>query len=249
MTYSRLASIFIGSFVAFSACTPSHKIVYPPAQFSYAEATFFEMNGIIDTDSAYNRIIAPYRSELAKKMDEPIGKASDTFTRNKPESSLGNLAAESLRDFASFLLKTHVDLGLVNLGGLRSDLLSGEVTVGHIFEVMPFENRLIILELDGELLAKLLNEIAQINGEPVSGVRFRIVENEAKDIIINGQPLQKDKTYRVATSDYLANGGGNMPTLWKAKRQETNYLIRDIIIEYVRNRRVVEPVVDGRIRS
>ncbi len=249
MTFSRLAFNFIGLFVAFSACNPTQKIAFPPAQFSHAEATFFEMNGIIDTDSTYYRIIAPYRSELAKKMDEPIGKATDTFTRNKPESSLGNLAAESLRDFASFLLKTHVDLGLVNLGGLRTDLLSGEVTVGHIFEVMPFENRLIILELDGDLMASLLNEIARINGEPMSGARFRIEDNQAKDIIVNGQPLQKDKTYRVATSDYLANGGGNMPSLWKAKRQETNYLIRDIIIEYVRNRRVVEPVIDGRIRS
>jgi 2',3'-cyclic-nucleotide 2'-phosphodiesterase (5'-nucleotidase family) len=248
MTFSGLTSLLIGSCIIFTTCSPTQKIQLPPAEFSHADATFFEMNGIIDTDSAYYRIIAPYRSTLAKKMNEPIGKAIDTFTRIKPESSLGNLAAESLRDFASFLLKTHVDLGLVNLGGLRTDLLGGTITIGNIFEVMPFENRLIILEMDGKMMANLLHEIAQINGEPISGARFRIESNQAKDIIINGQPLQDDKIYRIATSDYLANGGGNMPSLWKAKREETNYLIRDIIIEYVRNRRVVEPVIDGRIR-
>ncbi|TNE73307.1 hypothetical protein EP331_04820 [bacterium] len=250
MKANFLSFLLILGGVYFSACQPSKQALRTPVEFNRSSVLYLEMNDVIDSDSAFSALIKPYRDSLTVQMNETVGIASNDFTREKPESSLGNLVAESLREYASILMKTHVDLGLVNLGGLRTDLSKGNITVGELFEVMPFENRLIILELSGKEMKALFNEIAAIQGEPLSGARIRIVNNEARDIIINGQPLKDEQTYTVATSDYLANGGGNMPSLWKTSiRTETNYLIREIIIAYVKNRREVAPVIDGRVRS
>ena len=75
------------------------------------------------------------------------------------------------------------------------------------------------------------------------------MSDKAEDIVVSGQPIEKNKIYTIATNDYLVNGGGFIPELWKIqKKEETNILIREIILEYVRNRRVLEARLDGRVR-
>jgi len=207
------------------------------------------MGESIGVDSAIWRIIKPFQDSLNKTMNVKVGLAKTDLTRAKPESSLGNIIAESLRERASLILKKNVDIGLLNLGGLRTDIGSGEITIGLVYELMPFENKMSILNVTGEELKQILDEIAVIGGEPISGVRFRIVNEKAEDIVVSGQPIEKDKLYSIATNDYLVNGGGFIPELWKIQnKEETNLLIREIILEYVRNRKVLEARLDGRVR-
>jgi len=218
-------------------------------ELSYYELRLQNIGETIGVDSAIWRIIKPFQDSLNKTMNVKVGLAKTDLTRAKPESSLGNIIAESLRERASLMLKKNVDIGLLNLGGLRTDIGSGEITIGLVYELMPFENKMSILYVNGEELKQILDEIAEIGGEPISGVRFRIVSDKAEDIVVSGQPIEKNKIYTIATNDYLVNGGGFIPELWKIqKKEETNILIREIILEYVRNRRVLEARLDGRVR-
>jgi 2',3'-cyclic-nucleotide 2'-phosphodiesterase (5'-nucleotidase family) len=242
-----LFSILILSSIVWSCKTvDTTKKDYELAKY---ELQLYNMNQSTGIDSTIWRIIKPYQDSLNKTMNIKVGLAKTDLTRSKPESSLGNIIAESLRERASLLLRTNVDIGLLNLGGLRTDIGSGEITIGLVYELMPFENKLSILYVTGTELKTILDEIAVIGGEPISGVRFRIVNNKAEDIVVSGQPIGYDKMYTIATNDYLVNGGGFIPELWKIqKKDETNLLIRDIILEYVKNRKVLEARLDGRVR-
>jgi 2',3'-cyclic-nucleotide 2'-phosphodiesterase (5'-nucleotidase family) len=218
-------------------------------RFSRYENKGKDVSASFGVDSAIYLWIKPYRDSLQAVMNEKIGKAQDNLVRQKPESSLGNVIAESVRERASLLLKKHVDVGLVNLGGLRTDIGKGDITIGAVYELMPFENSMIILTVSGYELLLILNDLAQIGGEPVSGVRFRIQNGMATDIVVSGQPIDINKSYLVATNDYLVYGGGSIPTLWKIKeKQETTILIRDLIVDYIKNRKTLEARLDGRIR-
>lgn len=236
----------------FSSCAPTPKTVKSvpvPVQFNSISYQNDSITAAIEPDLAVLAFLKPYADSLREQMETRLGETKSALTRTLPESSLGNIIAESLRDYASTILKTNVDIGIVNLGGLRTDISAGDITVGNVFELMPFENKLIILTVTGDELQSILNDLAVIGGEPISGVRFKIADQIAKDIIVTGQPIDYTKTYTIATNDYLANGGGSIKSFWKINdRNETNFLIREIIMEYVKNRRVLDAQLDGRVR-
>lgn len=238
--------LFIYSGLACSSVkTPKKKYL-----LSNYDGKNIQLNQQSDVDSTFYYFILPYRDSVNAAMNIKIGNALTDFTRKKPESSLGNLVAESVRERASLLLKKHVDIGLVNLGGIRSDLGRGEISIRSIFELMPFENKLIIVSVTGKKLTEILNQLAKIGGEPVSGVRFKIVNGKAQDIMVSGQPIESSKKYIIATNDYLVYGGGSIPGLWDtSERMETNLLIREIILDYIKNRQNLEARMDGRIRE
>jgi len=142
---------------------------------------------------------------------------------------------------------------LLNNGGLRASLPHGEITRGKIFELMPFENEMIVLELDGETTLELVNFIAEKGGMPVAGLTLVIENNKPQNITINGKPFDKNKTYKVVTSDYLANGGDKLSMLNKRLNDKlTGIKIRDAIIEYFieQNKKgvTITSSLDGRIK-
>lgn len=231
-------------------CSPIQKTVIPVSvQYNSAKYQNEPITAAIEADEAILAFLKPYSDSIKLQMETRLGETKSDLTRTLPESSLGNIIAESLRDCASTILKTNVDIGIVNLGGLRTDVSAGDITVGTVYELMPFENKMIILTVTGQELQSILNDLAEIGGEPISGARFKIVNNVAKDIIVTGQPIDFNKTYTIATSDYLSNGGGSIKSLWTiTNTKETNFLIRDIIVEYIKNRRVLDAKLDGRVR-
>src|SRR5690606_18308907 len=94
-------------------------------------------------------------------------------------------------------------------GGLRIELQRGDITIGNLFELMPFENELVLLELSGRNVQQLADFIAATGGQPVSGLRMKISDGKATDIVVAGKPLKLSRTYKLITYDYLANGGDN----------------------------------------
>lgn len=128
-----------------------------------------------------------------------------------------------------------VDFALQNYGGLRlPSLAKGELTVGEVYELMPFDNQLVVLNLNGVVMKKLVDAIADKNGWPVSrGLSFVIEDRKATDILINGQPFDPSKTYRAAVPDYVANGGDQSDYLTDLDQEESGVFIRDIIIEHL----------------
>ena len=94
--------------------------------------------------------------------------------KGNPESLLSNLVASVLQQAAVRVLGKPADMGLVNMGGLRNILPKGDITVGEIFEILPFENSLCVLTMKGTDMKRLFKAIASLHGEGVSGIRMEI---------------------------------------------------------------------------
>lgn len=111
-------------------------------------------------------------------------------------------------------------MGLVNMGGLRNILPEGDITVGDVFEILPFENSLCVLTMKGTDLRRLFEAIASLHGEGVSGIRLEITKDgKLLNAFVGEKPLKDDQLYTVATIDYLADGNGRMDAFLQAERE------------------------------
>jgi 2',3'-cyclic-nucleotide 2'-phosphodiesterase (5'-nucleotidase family) len=161
------------------------------------------------------------------------------MVKGKPESKLTNFLADLLLEEGQKVLQQsgkdyQVDISYFNYGGIRTYLPEGEITVGKIYELMPFENELVFLKLNGNQIREFLNMVASKGGESVGGVRFSISEGKANDIIIGREPIEDEKYYWVATNDYVAEGGDDLDVFTKKEDYlKTGKLIRDIIISHL----------------
>ena len=201
-------------------------------------------------DPAVEAIISPYRAKYEAWAVEVVGHATGPFTRGDPEATLDNLVAESILEAARALSARPVHLAMANDGGIRTDIDSGPIQLSEVFEVMPFENTVTVIDLSGHQVDSLAQQIARTGGEPVAGIRFQISDTPATafDVVVDGAPLDLDDTYRIALADYLASGGGSWPQVWTPlAREDFTFLIRDAILDYIRNRDQVAPTLDGRI--
>ncbi len=200
-------------------------------------------------------LIAPYKSELeAQSMEEVIAYFEQPFPKQHPESLLGNWLADLLAEEANRICREPVDFAVQNYGGIRiPELPAGPVTVGKVFELMPFDNTLVVLDMEHELLTTFCQQMAADGGWPQSAALRYVIENgRAVDIHIQGIPLQENKIYRVALPDYIANGGGDCDFLIELAQEKTQHLIRDLIINHLRskNSNVDNPIdyeLDGRL--
>lgn len=206
----------------------------------------------VTADKAYEAWLQPIKQKVDAQMNVVIGQAAETMKGHAPESLLSNFNADVYRERATAFLGEPVDMSVVNLGGLRTIIPAGNITVGKVFELMPFENELVILWLRGDKLMGLLQYFARAGGEGESGVRMTIRNRTAEDITIGGKPIDLTKLYSVATNDYLAGGNDNMVQLGQyEKRTNTGLKIRSILIDYIKDEtkkgNKVEAKLDGRI--
>ena len=246
-SHTRTATtLLFAALLLLAGCGPLQKLNF---EFSGQRHQSYAIDSTLVADSLLNAYISPYRSELYEEMDRVLVTATGDFTEGRPEGPLGNLIADILRRRAALLLNDWVDVGLMNGGGIRRPLYAGEVRVGDIYEMLPFENTLVILTMNGRQLQQLADEIAATGGEPISGMRMRMSGGKATDIIVGSRTVEPDSTYLVATNNYLADGGGRLSSLWKPlERMNTGLSVREIVITYLNDRQLIRPKVDYRIR-
>lgn len=226
------------------SCKVNHFLRVEPKTYTVEESS------AVGRDSTILAMIQPYKSQLDEEMDRVIGQAAVDLKRDRPEGALGNLVADALAAKAEAYTNTEVSFALSNSGGLRIPALpKGDITKSDIFELLPFDNILVILELDAELMQTLADHMAAAGGWPISkGLTFDIVQSEAENIQIQGEPLAEGKTYRVAMPDYVANGGSNSDFLIKLPQESTGRFMRDAVIEFIQEQK--EPIhakVEGRV--
>ncbi len=188
-------------------------------------------------DTSLVQLLKPYKQGLDKSMNEVLFQTPERLEKRKPESALNNLLCDALLSQASDRYGKPVDVSHLNYGGVRNGLPKGNVTVGDVFEVMPFDNQLVILTLTGDMLMQFLNHFAGDEALLVGGISVKLHNNKVQSVTFaNGRTLQPAETYTVALSDYIANGGSGANFLKGAvKRQNLdNYLIRDALIDYFR---------------
>jgi len=192
-------------------------------------------------------------------MGRVISISEVELIKGKPESGLTNLLADLLlfegqKEAESNNLKIKPLVSFFNYGGIRTSLPNGEITVGKIFELMPFENEMVFIQLTGEQLQQFYDIVAKAGGESLGGVRFIISNGRAKNVVIDDEDLIPEKTYWMVTNDYVANGGDDLQILG----QHLEFIgsgkkIRDITIsnleERQKNGEVLVEKLDGRITN
>jgi len=203
-------------------------------------------------DKSMQAYILPIKQNLDKEMNQVVGVSEEKMKAGKPESLLSNWNSDVYHIAASEFLKEPVDMAVVNMGSLRSSLPKGDLTVGDIFRLMPFENELVILWLKGSEVNKLLQIFAKEGGQGVSGIRMDVKDEKAQNIFIGGKAVDENKLYSIATNDFLAGGNDRMiPLATPEKRVDTGLKIRNILMEYVirenLNGRKIKSQLDGRI--
>ncbi|MEC7646540.1 MAG: 5'-nucleotidase C-terminal domain-containing protein [Bacteroidota bacterium] len=192
-------------------------------------------------DSSILAIINPYQNEIEDQMNQVLTYTNNNLYKGKPQSTIGNFVTDLCLNY------TNAHLCVMNNGGLRTNINKGEITRGKIYELMPFENELVVLELNKNDYIKLLDYIAHRGGEPFSGINITI-DNNGK-IINNSWPVDFDNgdRVRVLTSDYLANGGDKMSFFKGKEQRKVGIKLRDAIIDHCMKTDTINVKLDSRI--
>ncbi len=208
-------------------------------------------------DSSIIKLYQPYKETLDADMKRVISVSEYEMEKDKPESLLTNFLADLLLEESILVAKEKSldiipDVSFFNYGGIRTPLPKGEITVGKIFELMPFENQLVFVKISGEKMKAFLDYIANHGGDSVGGVRFIISGDRATKITIGGTAFDPNKAYWLVTNDYIAAGGDGLSMLQdNLDYVESGDKIRDLIISYMERkqaqREVISPKLDGRI--
>ena len=212
-------------------------------------------SAVVAEDSVIKSAISPYKIKLDKEMNVVLAVSEQAMMKDSPEGLLGNFSADVVLKKSQEYCKDSckVDFCVLNNGGLRNPLPKGNITKYDIFLLMPFENEIILLTLNGDAVKELLEFISNKKGMPVSGLRMKIKNQMASDVIIGDKPFDVTKSYTVVTSDYLAAGGDNMTFFANPQRKlSLNKKIRDAIIEHLADENkkgnTIKVKRDGRIQ-
>ncbi len=205
-------------------------------------------------DPQGNAFLEPYKAEVDKSRKPVVGQLAQYMSAAKPESLLSNLLSDILV-YSGAKFNEQPDFAVYNVGGIRAAMAEGDVTLGNILDVAPFENKICFLTLTGEKTLELMEQIARRGGEGVShGVRMLITpQGQLLSAELNGQPIDKERSYRIATLDYLAEGNDQL-FAFKDKQdvmapQGDQYNVRELIADYFRERTRKGEVVDSRMEG
>ncbi|GAB3023869.1 5'-nucleotidase C-terminal domain-containing protein [Spirosoma pulveris] len=232
---------------ALSACNPSYHLTNRTASRIGVDSLSAA------TDSSVATFLTPYRQGLEKTMNEVLARSTARIEKGQPEGPLNDLLTDALLKQAIERYGKPIDCSHLNYGGIRNNLPEGNITTGSIFEVMPFDNQLIVLTMTGDMLRQMLNHFAKGDKLVVGGLRAKLHNGQLQSATFtNGRTLQPNETYTVVMSDYVANGGDEAGFLKNPiKSENINYLMRDALIDYFRllgkTGQPINPVSDGRI--
>ncbi len=207
------------------------------------------------TDEAIDAFIKPFRESVNKDMNAILSYAPQTYSKNDGDlnTAIGNLMADAVLKESNpiFNKRTgkNIDIVLLNHGGIRSIISKGNITTKTAFEIMPFENSVVVVALKGQQIDSLTYFLSKAKrAHPVSGIKLTLDKDyNITEALVNNKPIEKDKTYYVATNDYLYSGGDRMrffqinDTLYSL-----DYKIRNAMIDYFKKVDTIKPVIDDR---
>jgi 5''-nucleotidase/2'',3''-cyclic phosphodiesterase and related esterases len=210
----------------------------------------------VEMDSTWNKdadpqlvaLVNTYKAELEAKMNIKIGTAVRPLIKNYPQGLLSNFTADAIKAFGEQKWG-NIDFAIMNNGGIRANLNEGDITVGNIFEIYPFDNQIVLLELPGKAVNELFSYLAVNGGEALSeGICFVIQNKTIKTLLIGNKPFDENKNYRVATIDFLAEGNSGMTALKQAVIcTDSELTLRDMMIGYVKEKNKQGQVIDAEL--
>jgi len=219
------------------------------------EGQQIEINDSIVNNVVFDSVLKPYREHVEDQLSEVL--AYNVRAMNRTDgplnSSIGNMMADAVMELANPVFNSQtgkdIDFVLLNFGGIRATMGQGAVSRRTAFEIMPFENEVVVLELMPKRIKEMLEYLKTENiAHPISGIKFHLDKNnEILELKIKGNPLDTTKTYFVATSDYLKNGGDRMYFFEDAISETTlDYKLRNLFIDYFIKKDTIDFMSDER---
>lgn len=184
-------------------------------------------------NGAMDSLIAPYKAEKEVSMNVVIGEVEETMEVGLPESKLSNLIADVLLTEGRKYI-ADVDIAVTNIGGIRRTLFAGPLTIGDVFEILPFDNSLLVLEYKGVEILALADAVALKGGEAIAGMTLTIRDGKAEDVKVGGEVVDTARVYKVVSTDYLSWGNDQLEPLANyLKSTPLNMMMRDAMFDYV----------------
>lgn len=199
--------------------------------------------------------VAPYRKRIDQVLDSTLAYAPEMLTKQdgRYNTSAGNLLADIILKQANPIFKSrtgkNIDFVLLNHGGIRSVVSKGNVSARTAYGVMPFENSIVVVELSGKSVLKMVDFLMSSNrAHPIGGLQIILDKNDSlKSLLIQGSVFDENKNYFIASSNYLVTGGDNMNFFKEMLgATDTEYLIRNAMIDYFMKVDTVSAKVDDR---
>ena len=206
-------------------------------------------------DAELEEFIRPYREHLNKTLDSTLAYNPRSMTKSEGElnTAIGNMMADIVMEQANPVFKrrtgNEIDMVLLNKGGIRSGLNKGKVNARSAYGLMPFENEIVIAELSGKKIMEMLDYLEQAKtAHPVSGIQIEMDKDfKITSAKIKGEEIDTERTYFVATSDYLQQGGDNMRFFVNpVELHEVDYKLRNAIIDYFQKVDTIKAEKDNR---
>jgi 2',3'-cyclic-nucleotide 2'-phosphodiesterase (5'-nucleotidase family) len=243
-----MKKLLIGASLLLAAC--SHKM-YQPGSMVYND---YRITQTTPQDSNLAKMLKPYADSVNSTMNGVIGTVSESLSKAQPEGSLGNFMTDAMLVMARKNFKEPVDITVVNYGGIRlNQIPAGPITTGKIYELMPFDNLMVLLPIKGDTLQSFLNHVASKGGWPMSGITYTIAGDKATEVLIAGKPISGSTTYHMAISDYVANGGDDCTMLKSIPQINTGFVLRDALLQYVKLQtsegKNINAKVEGRVKK
>lgn len=209
------------------------------------------IEGLID-DEEVKAIVDKYQVEIAPVKNLVLGKTVNELNHDRYKNSiLGQWSTDVMRE------ATGVDIAFQNGGGLRTSIAAGDITMGNLYEVMPFDNTLFTVELTGKQVIDVLNH--GIGNEEFGDVQFsgiKVKYDKAKPegervvevTMLDGSKLEEDKIYKVVTNDFMGAGGDKYTMFLEGKNAvDTFSPVRDAFVDAIKKVQTIDFKGDDRL--
>ncbi|RME04603.1 MAG: bifunctional metallophosphatase/5'-nucleotidase [Planctomycetota bacterium] len=204
--------------------------------------------------SEVRELVERYSPEIEKVMSAYVGESRVFLSRRSERGSsiLGNFLCDAMRELAG------VEVAFQNRFGIRADLPKGRITFREVYQVAPFDNTLVVMELTGEQILRILSRsLHQRACLDVSGLvcYYRSSSrgrggNRITRVYIQGKPLERRRLYRVVTNSFVAEGGDGYRTFREGRNRRNTYLDhREALRRYIRKRSPIEYKFEQRFRE
>lgn len=247
-TYNFFCTIFLYA-TLFTAC--KEKTSYSPERI---KSDLITVSPNQPEDSMITREIAPYKNAIQKEMELVLAYAPASYSKKDGylNTAIGNMMADAVFEMANPIFTKRsgypFNAVLLNYGGIRSTINKGAITTKTAFELMPFENEVVVVELSGKRIKEMFNYLQAGVAHPISNIQI-ILNSDGKleKTLIQGNEIIDNETYFIATNDYLLNGGDRMTFFSKpVSFLSLDYKVRNVLIDYFKKYDTIAPQRDDR---
>lgn len=220
-----------------------------------AEGQRISIDYSLEKDTVIDNFIAPFRSRIEASMNQVLSYSTGKYSKTNGElnTAVGNLMADAVFERISPVLKQRynldLDIVLLNHGGIRAPLPQGPILMKTPFNIMPFENKVVVTQMRGDAIINMTRYLAKVQrAHPISGMTLEISKLGKISLFeIQNKPFDSQKIYNVATSDYLYKGGDRMDFFQSSDTVfDMNYKIRNVLIDYFQSKDTLNPKQDNR---